>query len=720
MELTSFKRSAGIVPSAVFASLNSQNKMNQPIKRRTFLTGAAGAAASLGAGSRHADADTGNKPTLPGRGLRAAVLEFKDRWTKQSTGLDKLLRESGFKVIELDLDRAADKQPGGVDLIAFGSFTNNGDDYKQYVDQHGASLRRFTKGGGVVLEMTQSDQFGNTIDYLPKGVGIKRGDRDLSVAYVIDRDHPILNSWLGKDTAKLDKSTLDRDDVNWESVDAWEGLSVLLASEQNGGSPCLLEAAHGRGRFLVSGLWVDKCFDPSGRRVVSDRALDQSTAFFAAIAGYVALVKRGKAPDVEPTPMPAEPPTGPMVGHVDTEWARVLFRPNKSMQKHQEWVCTVEDSEGTPMPFNSAIDPDHDFTSVVDITGLKPDQHYKFSIEPKGQRTDNALTGSFKTPPSDERPAKITLGMGSCAPSDPSHIWTRVIKEGCEGFIFLGDTPYVDTSDLGVARTKHRRFLVQPEIAEMIKAMPCWGTWDDHDFGKNDGHGDFPGKHACRAAFTEYRANATFGHDAKGEPADRPLRRRAGHLHLVPLRADGVVPARPALVQPDREELGRPERADMSWQAAVGLVQSEALQKSDATFKCIATGMIWDDKKNSEKDDWGTYHYERDAIFDLIKDEKIPGCFLLGGDIHVSRALNYGPRVGYDLWQFIVSPMHGRVIPSLNVPHPSLVHDAVEPYVFLKIQADTTVEPATLTATWINRDGKRIFEVKTDITKLRA
>ena len=130
--------------------------------------------------------------------------------------------------------------------------------------------------------------------------------------------------------------------------------------------------------------------------------------------------------------------------------------------------------------------------------------------------------------------------------------------------------------------------------------------------------------------------------------------------------------------------------------------------------------MIWDDKKNSEKDDWGTYHYERDAIFDFIKQENIPGCLLLGGDIHVSRALNYGPRVGYDLWQFIISPMHHRVIPSLNVPHPNLVHAAAEPKVFLKMQIDTTVTPATLKATWVNLDGKRIFEVKTDSDKLRT
>ena len=83
----------------------------------------------------------------------------------------------------------------------------------------------------------------------------------------------------------------------------------------------------------------------------------------------------------------------------------------------------------------------------------------------------------------------------------------------------------------------------------------------------------------------------------------------------------------------------------------------------------------------------------------------------MGGDIHVSRALNYGPRVGYDLWQFIVSPLHGSTIPSLNVPHPSLVHSAVEPNVFLKMVADTTKKDPSLTSTWINRAGRRIFEV---------
>lgn len=446
----------------------------------------------------------------------------------------------------------------------------------------------------------------------------------------------------------------------------------------------------------------------AGATAVSLSANGQS-----ALAGYAALVKQGIARN------PAELSTGPMVGHVDTERARVWFRPAKAVQSQKEWVCTVTDSEGKNTSFNAQIDPDHDFTSVIEVTGLQPSSRYTFSIRPKGGKDDGSLAGRFTTPPAEDKPAKITLGMGSCAPSDPSHIWTRVIKEGCEGFIFLGDTPYVDTSDLNEARKKHRKFLSHPEISEMIRQMPCWATWDDHDFGKNDGHGDFPGKHACRAAFTEYRANATFGHDANGTlQTDRfgdgqgiYTSFRYGPIEFFLLDPRWFSRTEKSWADPDEPTcLGKQQWA---W-------FQKAIKASDATFKCIATGMIWDDKKNREKDDWGTYHYERDAIFDLIKKEAIPGCFLLGGDIHVSRALNYGPRVGYDLWQFIVSPMYERVIPSLNVPHPNLVHDALEPHVFLKLEIDTTVTPATLKATWINRDGKRIFEVSTDSDQMQA
>jgi len=137
----------------------------------------------------------------------------------------------------------------------------------------------------------------------------------------------------------------------------------------------------------------------------------------------------------------------------------------------------------------------------------------------------------------------------------------------------------------------------------------------------------------------------------------------------------------------------------------------KGLLASTAPFKLLACGMIWDDKENTESDDWGTYKHELSAIQQFIGEKRIPGVILVGGDIHASRVLKYNTTktVGYDLVQFIASPIHGSTIPSLNVYNPDLIRSAVEPHVFLQVDADSTVTPAEFHAALINKDGETVF-----------
>ena len=684
------------------------------LHRRGFLVSAS---TSLAASSALADS-TDQTSEL---GVAVSVLEFADRWSDQANGLGILLSRAGCRVEKLDLTRSPLSQQNHPQLIAFGSFTNNHSDYRTYINTFQDDLRRFVHRGGVVLEMTQSDQFGNRVKYLPKGMEAVRGDGDLAAVFAIDDGHPVVAPWLPKGTTQLGEDFFGRKNPNWESFERWNGLRVLLASRQDGGLPCLLEGQHGKGRFLLSSLWIDKCFAKDGKSYPSDTSVKASQAFFGAIGAYALLVQRGDAPQVEETSMPILPPTGPMVGHVDESSARLWFRPSEDQLTIRQWLCTVM-TDGTEVSRQQmATDSDHDFTALFEIEGLKPDTTYTYQIAPSGPNEKPSVkvrsTQQFRTSPAGDIPSKAVLGFGSCAPSDPNRIWTQVVDEGCEGFVFLGDTPYIDSSDLNVAREKHRNFLSQPEIAEMIAQMPCWGTWDDHDFGKNDGHGDFSGKHICRQAFSEYRANATFGHDEDGEM--QRYRFGGGRGIYTSFRRG---PLEVFLLDPRWFSRTEPSWADKDQPTCLGRIQWDWLRRelkaSTAPFKALATGMIWDDKKNSERDDWHTYRHEREAIFDFIRDEKIAGCFLIGGDIHVSRALMYGPRVGYDLWQFIISPMHDGVIPSLDVPHPNLVHHALEPNVFLRLEADSTSNPPRLTASWINLNGKRVFEVDVTIDEL--
>jgi alkaline phosphatase D len=146
----------------------------------------------------------------------------------------------------------------------------------------------------------------------------------------------------------------------------------------------------------------------------------------------------------------------------------------------------------------------------------------------------------------------------------------------------------------------------------------------------------------------------------------------------------------------------------------------DSLKASTAPFKVIACGMIWDDKKSGESDDWETYSHERAALFDFLGETRISGVVLIGGDIHCSRLLRYKTeeQVGYPLHQMIVSPIHNSVIPSLNVAHPDLVRGEPVPHVWLRLEVDSTQKPATLHAEWVQMEGREMWDLKLDEEQL--
>ena len=396
---------------------------------------------------------------------------------------------------------------------------------------------------------------------------------------------------------------------------------------------------------------------------------------------------------------------GPFIGHVSDDsaivWARSpiagsyelqIYLPGDGTMIRRSWATATEEE---------------DWCLRWEVSDLKANTKYQYRIRRGSKTIWEGDSFYFHTAPRRDLPAEVSLVFGSCASSEPSSIWHRIRDEGADGVVLLGDTPYIDVTDLDRVRDAYRRFSSIPPLAETFRSLPFWGTWDDHDFGRNDSDGTLPGKEHSRRGFINYRANPTFGEDNQGIYT----KFRYGPVEVFLLDTRWFARTEPSWADPDKPTLLG--RRQWEWLQA-------GLRASDASFKLLACGMIWDDKKNSESDDWGTYMHERQAIQSWLGKNRIEGVVLIGGDIHVSRLLKYDTveQVGYPLYQFISSPMHGSVIPSLNVPHAALVKSAEEPFVFLKLRIDSTVTPATLEGVWMNRDGEKIFSVQTDRDEL--
>ncbi|MBM82047.1 MAG: hypothetical protein CMJ78_15860 [Planctomycetaceae bacterium] len=384
---------------------------------------------------------------------------------------------------------------------------------------------------------------------------------------------------------------------------------------------------------------------------------------------------------------------GPVLGHVDHETAIIWYRPTTP----GEYVATITHTEsGTTQSAKAASSPEHDLCITWQFDKLESNSNYTYVIKHQGRAVEEAGTQRIRTAPPTSQPARTVLAMGSCASSEKFFdVWSQIAANKIDGLMLLGDTPYIDSTKLSVNRSRHRQFMSIPTLGALGASTPMWGTWDDHDFGGNDTDGKVANKSILRQVFMEYRAQKQFGDGQHGVYT----KFRRGPVEVFMIDPRYFSQTEPSPVDPSKPTcLGKTQ-----WQWLLA-----GLKSSTAPFKLLATGMIWDDKKNSEKDDWGTYAHEREALFDFIGKNRISGVVLIGGDIHVSRHLKYPmkERMGYDLHQFIISPLHDRVIPSLNVPHPALEWGKPLKNMFLTITADTTGDQPTLDANWIDRTGK--------------
>ncbi|PHS03047.1 MAG: hypothetical protein COA78_19160 [Blastopirellula sp.] len=394
---------------------------------------------------------------------------------------------------------------------------------------------------------------------------------------------------------------------------------------------------------------------------------------------------------------PGEVAVGPMVGHVATTSAMVWFRPSEEGR----FTLRVHSKGGkSDLHATSESKNESDRCITWQIEGLKPATRYRYSIQSESNTLVSGEDYYFETAPEDGRRSKVCLAFGSCAHIKPLPLWTQIEERGAEGLVLLGDTPYIDSTNLATARRKHREFLSVPELAAITRHMPVWGTWDDHDFGRNDSDGRLKGKENTRQAFVEYRANEEYGDQDQGIYT----KFRRGPVEVFMLDTRWFARTEPSPIDPDKPTLLGKRQWD--WLLA-------SLKKSTAPFKVIACGMIWDDKKNGESDDWGTYSHERSALFDFLGENDISGAVLIGGDIHCSRHLRYQTekQVGYPLHQMIVSPIHNSTISSLNVAHPDLIRGEAIPHVWLRLEVDSTKQPATLHAEWVQMDGRKMWDL---------
>jgi len=99
----------------------------------------------------------------------------------------------------------------------------------------------------------------------------------------------------------------------------------------------------------------------------------------------------------------------------------------------------------------------------------------------------------------------IKFGLGSCLDQDyPQPIWTAIEAEQLNHFVFLGDNVYGDLPTGSLFKMKYAYKKQSSILPEFLNQMEIFPIWDDHDYGINDGGGDYKLKKDAKKMFLDF------------------------------------------------------------------------------------------------------------------------------------------------------------------------------------------------------------------------
>ncbi len=279
-----------------------------------------------------------------------------------------------------------------------------------------------------------------------------------------------------------------------------------------------------------------------------------------------------------------------------------------------------------------------------------------------------------------------TIAFGSCLRQwQPQPVWAGVRAMNPQAFLFLGDNVYTDVDSYEKMAEPERIGLAYQALTEAKEfarfrhwaddhGVPILATWDDHDYGVNNGGREYPFRVQSKHYFQElFRAGQWI--QAAGIEPGNPGIYHAVNLKLAGLRVQLIMLdvrsfrtplvygeqtaacARPILPNqaPGADLLG-----DQQWRWL-----AEQLRKP-ADIRVLASGIqVLPTQHCYEK--WANFPQQRERLLDLIRDSGARGVLIVSGDRHLGEISVLPPsRVGYLLVELTTSGLNSAVGNAAN------------------------------------------------------
>ncbi|MBX7125444.1 MAG: alkaline phosphatase family protein [Cyclobacteriaceae bacterium] len=230
---------------------------------------------------------------------------------------------------------------------------------------------------------------------------------------------------------------------------------------------------------------------------------------------------------------------------------------------------------------------------------------------------------------------QLRIAFGSCSQQQNEQLWDAVLATQPDLWIWLGDNIYADTHDMKRMRQMYDQQKQHPGYQRLRATTAIIGTWDDHDYGVNDGGRNYSQKAASKEEMLRFL----------DIPATDPVRMHEGvysaHTYgkgnqkvkviLLDTRTfrDTLVKGTNGWrygINPDGDVLGE---AQWNW-------LEKELSHSDASVHIIGSSIQFIAEEHGwEK--WSNFPAARSRMIALLQKTRPARAFILSGDRHIAE-----------------------------------------------------------------------------------
>ncbi len=278
----------------------------------------------------------------------------------------------------------------------------------------------------------------------------------------------------------------------------------------------------------------------------------------------------------------------------------------------------------------------------------------------------------------------LTIAFGSCNDQKKENLlWKEIVKHQPKVWIWGGDNTYSDTDNMDTLKRHYQIVLDNSDYQNLQKNTQILGTWDDHDYGLNDGGSEWAAKKECQQAHLDFMgiSKTDKRRNQEGVYNATIVKTKQGTVKIINL--DTRYFRSPLTKNPSVKKRFIPNKYGEG--TMLGAAQWAWLEKelnTQITDFTIVMSSVQILSNQHGFETWGNMPHEVDKFKKLLQTVKTKNVLVLSGDRHISEfskttieGVNYplidftssGLTHAYTAYTFEANPFRiGEVVPKIS------------------------------------------------------